>query len=181
MPLSDFSAQTAGEWDVSVRFLTRILYFSDQHRIPGNGGALLDDNVRNHVRDYLLNVSGPAALRGELLLDAVRKSGERHRNTAGARGPARFLHDVGQSLEDLWDWLKHRWWLLLFLVPALAGLRNFTAGFYLSAAPAVVAAVVLVGASAAAYLPIPETENHLMQIESSRYLNNEADHPRAGG
>lgn len=173
LPISDFKTKTEGEWDVSVRALTRVLYFSDQHSMPGNGGALLDEDVRNHVRDDLLNVSGP--MRYEESYSWMQCGNEENdtgspQDLADDRG---FLHDVGQSLGDFWDWFKHHWSLLLLAVPGLAELELFAGEFYLAAGPAVVAAVAVVGAAAAAELRIPETENHLLQIESSRYLKNQ--------
>jgi len=171
-PITDFKTVTKGDWDFSVREFTRIYYYAQAHQIPGNGGPLLDDDVRTHVRDQLLSISGPMGDHSYSWMQCGNQEQDAGtpQELADQRG---FLNDVEDTAGDFLEWLLRRWSLILIAVPALTELKAFAGVYDFASEQFVTAAVVAAGAAAAAELRIPETENHLLQIESSRYLKNQ--------
>ncbi len=82
-----------------------------------------------------------------------------------------FMEDLANTLEDL-AWIL----LIIFLIAAAVAVTIFTAGLggvLLLVLVSVVAAGVATAAALALVLTIPETENHLFLINTTKYLNNQ--------
>ena len=161
-----FGATSTGEWDVSVRDLVRVIYI-DNHV----GGSLLDSSVRTHVTQDLITVSGPH-------LDPTTYSwtacGDQEESTGSAEDRAdedNFVADALGDIGDIWDWLTSHWIVLLLL----AGVTGVFAspGFILKGPLTQLGALATAAGLLAGFVRVPETENHLLNIETSRYLNNQ--------
>lgn len=170
---------TNGEWDVTVRDLTRIRYFDRLHPVARPGSPLLDPEVRAHLDDVLLNIRGAL---GQATYH-VTACGDTE-NTTG--DPAQRAADVqwsqsigGQATSGLSQLLASLFnWLLALLGVAAVGLLASLLGpigpivaGILAVAGTVAAVLLLIGS----WLSIPETENHRLMIETARYLENQAD------
>src|SRR5262249_35446520 len=156
----------------------RVLFIDERARAAAGANTrsvkLLDDDVRDRLRDELISVSGPP-LSSESY--SLLECGNQERSTGT---PEDIAAEQGQdswlegALDDFWDGLK--WFFKrLILVLAIAVAAGAVAGAL--AVLGIPAALVAIGAGAAAIvvslLRIPETENHLFMIETSRYLKNQ--------
>jgi hypothetical protein len=153
-----------GNWDFSVRSLIRVLYL-DRLTVGFKLArlSLLDPAVRRHVRNDLITT--------DIYLGAADYPLTGCGNTEHATGDAadrvdddNILDDAADTIGDILDWLLKHWYLVY---PAVNSL--------LPGLP--VAVQMLIGAAETANaviqtVRIPETENHRLMIESSRYLNN---------
>jgi hypothetical protein len=172
LPCLNTFSTTKGEWDVTVRDLIRIL-FLDMPR-PGPAGvgppSILQPDVRDHVQFDLITVSGPPGPSGY----PVAGCG----NTEHDIGPPQeredehnWVNDTSSSIGDFLDWLLFRLLLtIVFLTTAalLAGIIALSLW-----GPAIINVWKVVGLAGIAYTQIPETENHRLMLESSRFLNNQ--------
>lgn len=153
-----------GDWDMAVRNVMRI-GFMDQ-RSPG----WLYPYARDNLRNQLMTAEGRPAERTYSLLGCG--------NTEESTGTAQERADERSWLEDAWnDVLEDAfWWFVLIIIAIVIGL--IVAG-YVAAGTAGAMAVAGVGTVAtvaviiAAQSDIPETENHLLMINSSKYLKNQ--------
>ena len=170
LPCHVVGKPTPGDWDMAVYLLTRVVYLARGER------ALFTDATRAKL-DHLLTLSGP--LQGESY--GLYQCGNPDNSTGSAEERAAeadfyddgFFDDVGNLLE----------WLLAFLAIVLiavaaALLLALAAGAALGPAGLVGAALAgaAVGAMAAlpiTFLRIEETENHLLMINSSKFLQNQ--------
>lgn len=171
---------TEGELDVHVRDYTRMFFL---HRDK----PILDQDVRDHIRDKLMIAWGPLGPETYSVLDCG--------NTEHSEGTPQDLLDerdfLDETLDDLGDlglWLLKRLALFAFLLGPVASVLGALANLIgagaavpaLIASPATIAAI---GAVAGGEIRAGETENHRLMIETSRYLKNqviieqEADHP----
>lgn len=155
-----------GEWDVAVRDLTRIFYVDREYEATYAGLGVLIPEVRKYVRDELLTASGPLGPAGYSLYSCGNQ--ERSTGTPQELADERdFGDEFLDALGDLFEWLLD---LLMFL---------FTFGLAMGTAALAGVWGVLVSAAGpfAAFLStlvtIPETENHRLMIETSRYLKNQ--------
>ena len=158
---------THGDWDMTVRNLTRIVYLDDRY-----GRTVLNPVVRDHIENDLLTADGPPADPTYPLWGCgnTQESTGTSQDRADERG---WVDDVGDWLKDnIPDWLKYLLVVFVFFAVAAAvaaavgGAIGLLAG---AAAGALAAAAVGLLASA----NIPETENHLLMINSSKYLKNQ--------
>ncbi len=175
---SDYSFMTEGEYDIDVRELVRILYFGG-----GVGPAprleflrVLDEPTIEHFWKDLLTVRGAP---GPESYSPVYDCGNREEELGMPDDYAdrqdwidRALEDLGDAIEYLWK----RWFLILALY--LTGPAGALAHAAVPLVPPVALPPVL-GFWAAEVDPlpfarVPETENHLLMIESSRFLTNQA-------
>ncbi|MBM4201300.1 MAG: hypothetical protein FJ189_08445 [Gammaproteobacteria bacterium] len=79
-----------------------------------------------------------------------------------------FMDDLGDTLEDLL-WLL----LLIFLIIAAAAIAAIVAAGGAAVAAIGTTLAIAAAVAAGALLTIPETENHLWMINSTKYLNNQ--------
>jgi len=150
-----------GEFDVVLRDLIRVLYLD-------KAGLVLYAGTRNHVLNDLLTVSGPLEEDSYSIFECGTQ--ERDVGSPQDRADDRAFTDSGLlgDLGDLLDWLWKR--IALFAAVAAALL----AAYFVFGLQWLMAAVAAAGAAglAAGFLRIPESENHLYMINSSRYLTN---------
>jgi hypothetical protein len=161
-----FGSPSSGDYDITVRDLLRVLFLDT----PAQGnGIVLDTPVRAHLINDLLTIDGPPLEDSYSLMEC----GDQEHSSGSPQERAddrnwtedTFAHDLG----DLLDWLLRR----LVLLAALAvgvGVALALLGPIASSLVAVVGGLAVVGLSIAR---VPETENHLLMINSSRYLTNQ--------
>lgn len=168
-----FFGKSTGEWDFSVRNLTRLAYL----------------NARYHDRVQMPLISA-AALKWmeEQLLTADGAPAQEKYSFAGC-GNTEESTGSSQDRADERDWTDQPFWqsvgdflwglFKLFVIIVLAYL--FALAFIVLLGTGVVGALIALGATAAAVAAvillggqiIPETENHLLQINTSKYLRNQ--------
>lgn len=167
-----------GDWDVNVRDLVRIYHLSKNGSMAP-GGAILDPGQREHIFNDLLSISG-APWPDDYPLSGCGDT-EHETGTPADRADERSWGEENFGwLADVWDVLK---WFLLAILIIFAILLALALLFYALGAGAAfsVAAwlggLVIVGVAVGALLlpwaRVPETENHLLMINTSRYLINE--------
>lgn len=163
--------ESVGEWDVSVRALTRIAFMNDNHKKKGRT-SLLDAAADRHIKDDLLSIRGGEGLKSYSFFQC----GNQEQSTGPSEeteADRETLPKAVSSVGDPFGWLLRRLLLILLLMGAV-----LTAGLILiplGAGP-VVAALAAASMFAGAVLifgRFPETENHILMIETSRYLRNQ--------
>ncbi len=179
LPCHIIDGTTDGEWDVSVRDLVRIYYLAGNVNLTFSapGGAILDTATARHIRDDLLTIDGAPGPDDY----ALTGCGNTERSTGSPQDRAderSWAEDNFAWLGDVWDVLK--WFLLIILIVLLVILTIFTLGAGLPLLVTVVAVAVEVAATGALIalaiamlVRLPETENHLLMINTSRYLTNQ--------
>jgi hypothetical protein len=166
--------ETEADFDVVVRDLTRVFFIDRQA-----GGAILDQTTRDRLRDQLLFISGPPLQSESYSLfecGNTEKSQGTPEEIAAEQGDNPLHEEV---FNDLWpgiEWLL--WRILLILLAALIIGAIATALVALAGPAGGLLAGVVIGAATLAgtivvFGRIPETENHMLMIESSRYLKNQ--------
>jgi hypothetical protein len=159
---------TDGEWDVILKEITRIYYLNDQ-----TGRSALDEDVRTHIRDQLLTLDGPpgpASYNIGECGDSEISVGPPSERADERNWTHSALEDVGDALGWLLKWLARLAAAAVGLGVAFAVLSALVGP--LLAAQAIAIATAL-AAAAITFGDIPESENHRLMIESSRYLNNQ--------
>ena len=151
---------SAGDWDATLKSLMRV---AELDRRSGGLGS----DARKHLNDTLIDIDGaPAQERYHFW-----ECGNEERSVGDPQSRSDDRDGVDSMLDDVWDsgwsWLAFLivFLLILLLIAALA-----IASLALLAA-AMTAAVIL--GAAALFLTIPESENHLWMINSTKYLNNQ--------
>lgn len=172
----DLFGTTHGDWDASLKDVVR-LYYIDRAAFATRSfqlGGVLDDFARDHIVRDLFTVDG----RTQPESYSFWECGDQQHSTGlpQDRADERDWYDddpVVNAIGDLLKWLWHRKWLFLGLA-GMAALGALGAAATGSSAP-LVAALVANGV-AGVYLGlgrVPETENHLLMINTSRYLINQ--------
>lgn len=187
------SFSTEGEYDVTVRELIRVLFLGTQGSKKQPGDANMGSTSRvfglpgcesegcSKTTDYI--VTELLTTKGGLSRHSYNPftdCGNQDRNTDSPEEYADRLDwtgDVVDGLVEGGEWLlEHLWVLLVFLAPAVGGLGGLAAAAnapgigFLGAAAVVMASPVM---DELPFFRIPESENHLLMIESSRYLTNQ--------
>ena len=160
---------TDGEWDVTVRQLTRAVYLDGmwwQH-------PLIRPDVRAHITNDLLAADGRPGLDSY----SIFQCGNTERSTGSAEDRAedsKWTSEALDSVGDIFSWLSKR---LLLLFAAASIVAGIVAAANLAGAQGLIANLlvtgVIAGSTAVGLARIPETENHRLNIETSRYLNNQ--------
>jgi hypothetical protein len=189
------SISVKGDADVGIRDMTRVFYLDDaldQNGVPtGKSRNIFDPATRAYVRDKLLTLHGKTGPDGYSILDCG--------NTEQSDGTPQdlldehdFLEETKDDIGDALGWFAKRFAVLALLLapPAqlaagiLSMLGENSAG---AAAASVVTSLGSIAVASAVVDPkIPETENHRLMIESSRYLKNQIiideqpNHPNIG-
>ncbi len=158
---------TTGDWDMTVRNLTRIVYLDQRY-----GMTVLNPVVRAHIQEQLLTAdAGPADETYPLWgCGNTQESTGTSQDRADERS---WVDDVGSWLKDnIPDWLKYLFIAFVFfaVAAAVAAAVGGAAGLLAGAAAGALAAGA-VGLLASSN--IPETENHLLMINTSKYLKNQ--------
>lgn len=170
LPCQVIGKAAKGDWDMTVYQLTRLVYLARGDR------ALFHPSTLGKL-DHLLTLSGP--LQGESY--GLYQCGNPDNTTGSAQERADeadfyddgFFSDVG----DLLEWLAAFLAIVLIAVAA-AILAAVTMGAALGPMGLVGAALAGAAAGAAAAVPITlirieETENHLLMMNTSKYLMNQ--------
>ena len=159
-------SKTQGDWDATLRVLVRVAYLAGER---GRAFFQLDPDALKHLSEKLLSVDGAPAQESYSLFQC----GNQERSTGPAADRVEdtdWTDEVVDSIGDLFSWLLKRLLLIAVAAVALSVLVAIPGG-------ALLAAIAAVGAAGAlgivAFLRIPETENHLMQINSAKYLINQ--------
>jgi hypothetical protein len=170
LPCHVVGAPPHGDWDMSVYQLTRLVFLARADR------ALFTEDTRAKL-DQLLTLSGP--LQGESY--GLYQCGNPDNTTGSAeeRAAEADFYDDGffDHVGDLVEWLLAFLSVVLIFVAAAV-----VAAAALGAAlgPAGLAGAALAGAAIGANVALPitlirieETENHLLMINTSKYLKNQ--------
>jgi len=159
--------KTHGDWDATLKDLIRVAEL-DRAR------PILSQEARTRLNDQLIDIDGgPAQERYHLWEcgNEERSVGSPQERSDDRDGFDGFMEDLANTLEDL-AWIL----LIIFLIAAAVAVTIFTAGLggvLLLVLVSVVAAGVATAAALALVLTIPETENHLFLINTTKYLNNQ--------
>lgn len=172
--------KSGGDWDMSVVNLTRLAYLERRH-VEQTGIRLVQASALANLREHLMSADGGPAEEKYPLAGCG--------NTEESSGSAQERADErGWTDEPFWrsvgDFLKFLFKLVLIIAIAfLIGLVLVTVF-----GPFIAGVLIAVGAVAAATLLfvdlVPETENHLLMINTSKYLHNQLiieDVPDADG
>jgi hypothetical protein len=153
----------AGEWDVSIRDLIRIVYLD-----RGSPNPILNPDTTNHIINDLISVSGPLEEESYSLFECGNQ--EDDTGSPQERADERSWTEDGlwDDIGDLLDWL---WKRLLIIVAVAAVIFAAAAVGFAWIIPII--ATVGVAAVAVGFLRIPESENHILMINTSRYLMNQ--------
>lgn len=161
----NFFGSTKGDWDATLKDLIRIAELDRQ--LPA-----LSTDARKHLNEQLIDIDGgPAQERYHFWEcgNEEKSVGDPQTRSDDRDGFDSFMDDLGDTLEDLF-------WILLIILLIIAAAviaAAVAAGGAIAAAIGTALAVAAVAATAAVLLTIPETENHLWMINSTKYLNNQ--------
>ena len=162
----DFSpGDDNGEWDVTVRELVRILYLSGSARGQREGGILAPSTI-DYMYDHLLAASGPLSDASySAIFDCGEPAGDELGSPEDRADRDAWYRDLLDDLGDFLEWAAITY-LTYGLVPGGGAL--IVAPFLLNG---------LGGDPTDIFLShwdvrIPETENHRLNIESSKFLIN---------
>lgn len=165
MPCHLFSTLKDGDanWDMSSKLIIRGLYL-DRLFLRRNNIELLTPEVRAYMRQKLIIAEKDL---GEPSYP-VTACGDSEHATGDAQhrvDDSNFFEDVGKAFGDFFNWLIKHWYVL---TPTL---------FLIQPAAETLLQELWVGGLIADALDqstrIPESENHRLMIESTRYLNNQ--------
>jgi hypothetical protein len=162
-----------GDWDAKMKSLIRILFLDKPIRIGGNSilsslpapsGFSDDQNLRGYIQNELITVDGPP---GEDTVGyKILGCGDHEKDT----GSAQDREDENDFWNNFWKDIKG---ILCWLKIALAGAAALAAAGIAANVLALGALAQALGAAALLAGTIPETENHQLMIESTRFLNNQ--------
>lgn len=164
--------KTVGEWDVDERDLIRILFLHNRSIEQFGSFGLLDPPTAKKLREDLITV--PTWLGPEEY--SPLGCGNQDYSTGNAQDRLEQGDWLRRAVKDVGD--VERWWVFRFLLT----LALWMAGGGLLAAAQQLFPAAVVGTAltlAPVLVPIgdqvriPETENHLLMIRSTQYLNNQ--------
>ena len=165
----DLSFTKRGDGDVAIREMTRVYFLNAKLLL--NRTAILAPVNATYLRDKLLTLHGRPGPASYPILGCG--------NTEQSSGTPQDLADEESWLDEAWndlgdafDWFARRAIVFSVLGGPAAVAALIGAGAAVPGA-AVAAAIAGVGALGINELNIPETENHRLMIESSRFLKNE--------
>jgi hypothetical protein len=150
-----------GNWDMSSRVLIRALYLD---RLYGRNRRLgmLGPQVRDYIRQKLI-ITDIRLGEPDYPMTGCGDSEHAEGDAANRVDDPNFFQQLGDDFGSFFDWLLKHWYVAIPALPEL-GADPFLQALAVGATytDAVVQA-----------LRVPETENHRLMIESTRYLNNQ--------
>lgn len=174
-----------GDYDMELVDLLRLYYVDLAHSGAVRASVpVIDDATRKRMAERLFTVRMEP--RAESYSFTECGNTERHQGTAqDTVDEASFLDDAADAIGDVLKWVLFflfLWAVIVVALMAAAAAASLGGAAAVGAVALTVvagsAAVVVAGAPVAAWvlsqLRIPETENHLLMINSSRYLINQA-------
>lgn len=164
--IENFSFKSAGEFDVDVRVLVRLLYIAGP---VGRQPSILAPETIDHMYAQLLATRGaPSDGTYSIFGDCGEPAGDQLGSPEDTADRHAWYNEVADAIGDALEWLR-----TLFFKTAVYALVSPPA---LAAAPFLIAAGVdptdLITPLPFADIRIPETENHRLMIESSKFLVN---------
>ncbi len=156
---------THGDWDATLKNLIRIAELD--RRQPA-----LSDEARTYLNEQLIDIDGGPAAENYHFWEC----GNEEKSVGSPQDRSDDRSGFDSMMEDLWDsgWdILSFLAILLILIAAIIAAVAVVAGAVAAITVAIVLIVVAVAAAALATLTIPETENHLWMINSTKYLNNQ--------
>ena len=156
---------TKGDWDATLKDLIRI---AELDRLR----PVLSDEARRKLNEELIDIDGGPAQESYHLWECGNEEksvGTPQQRSDDRDGFDSFMDDLGDTLGDL------LWLLLLVLIVVVAAIAVaiIAAGGAVAAGATAVVVAIAASAAAAVLLTIPETENHLWMINSTKYLQNQ--------
>jgi hypothetical protein len=164
--METLSEKSNGEFDVDVREFVRLLYIAGPvGRLP----SLLAPATIDHMYAALLATQGPPSDESySIVTGCGEPAGDQLGSPEDAADRHAWYNEVADAIGDAFEWLA-----ALFFKTAVFSVAGPAS---LVAAPFLVAAGVdptdLIAPLPFADVRIPETENHRLMIESSKYLVN---------
>jgi hypothetical protein len=155
-----------GEWDASIKDLIRLVLLDTGEQ------PVIKPDVRDHVFNDLISLDGPP---GAASYSLISQCGNQERSTGTPQDRASENSggdDFWDDLGDAFDWLWKRL-VFIFLVLTVAGLAALAAAAISPLGGAALGAAVIAAGATLVFLRIPETENHRLMIESTRFLENQ--------
>jgi hypothetical protein len=175
----DSNSFTNGDWDMRMKTLIRILYidaatFGDNVSpsilagLPPPDAHPEDQSLRGYIENHLISLETEVGTDSYSVLGC----GDNERDTDSSQDREDSANSDGDVLDTVGDVGN---WFIKFLVHLILSL---TAGGLVGAVAGLAGggtAVILgaLGAAAVAVGQIPETENHRLMIESTRFLKNQ--------
>ena len=156
-----------GDWDMAERNLIRIAYLIRRDGLDGDGAPLHDAYLQ--LRNNLLTLD--RGLEGDSH-SIVFGCGNDTGHTGAPEDRANDRADSGKSRNDA---LGDLGWFLLMLLLLLVAAALVAAALVALGIAGAIAAAAAVAIVVATFLVanIPETENHLLGINTTKYLNNQ--------
>ncbi|MBA8903174.1 hypothetical protein [Phyllobacterium sp. P30BS-XVII] len=157
-----------GDWDMAVIALLRALYIDRKYHLN-----VIFSDTKQYVFNNLLSISGE--LEGDSYDVASCGNQDNDQGSAQERVDEEAFYNDGffGDLGDLLGWL-FRWLIVILIIAAFflspAGILSALATAAASVVAATVAALVTIWVL---QIRVPETENHLLMINSSKYLTNQ--------
>lgn len=182
--LTHFDTAKEGDGDMALKDVTRIFFLAENARRSGK--EIVKAPAREHVRDKLLLARGPLGEPGYSILACGNTDNLSEGTPKDILDERAWLNETIDFLGDAASWFAHA--LAIFVLlgggPALVAFIGEGAALPSAAIAAAIATdTVIISVS---QFKIPETENHRLMIESSRFLKNELiieeqkDHPNVG-
>jgi hypothetical protein len=180
-PLDPFGDQGA-DFDMTVKEVVRILYLSGA--VSGSN-AILDAATVTHMYKKLLPARGGVGRATfDVIADCANTANESLGTPEDYADGQDTLGDVGEAFEEAGEWLFNFFTKVVIVYAAAAVSAPLTAaGLIAMHVIGLEDPLVIIGAPPFD-VRFPETENHRLMIESSRYLTNAAiisDLRRRGG
>jgi hypothetical protein len=170
----DLASTVVGDWDMRMKGLMRVLFLDRTRQTPQGTQSVLSEltpdgsmTTRQYILQNLISIDGGPGQEAY----SWTSCGDNEKSTGSAQdrdddnGEGSDLLD---SIGDILTWFLRRL-ILIAAVLSVAGVIAAIGGL-------VQLTIVVAGAAAVAAIlagNIPETENHRLMIESTRFLNNQ--------
>jgi hypothetical protein len=164
--IEDFSGKSHGEFDIDVRELVRLLYIAGP---VGRQPSLLAPATIDHLYAELLATRGPPSDGSYSVFGSCAEpAGDDLGSPEDTADRHAWYNEVADAIGDAFEWLR----TLFFksVVYAVAAPPTLVAAPFLIAAG--IDPTDLITPLPFADIRVPETENHRLMIESSKYLVN---------
>jgi hypothetical protein len=164
LPCTFVGTAGPGDWDMAVIALLRAVYVD-----INSGAGAISAPTGEHIFSQLLTISGPL----ESPSYGLHECGNTENDTGSPQERSDeddfYDNDFFRELGDIFEWLL-KWLVVVVIVAFALSLGVLLVGPVVIPAVGIPAAVVIITAT---QVRIPETENHLLMINTSRYLTNQ--------
>lgn len=156
--LSDADAN----WDMSSRGLIRAVYLDRLYKSLHPRQVMLTPQVRDYIRQKMI-ITDIHVGEDSYAITACGDSEHAEGSAQDRVDDPGFFQQLGEDLGDFFNWLVKHWYVAIPILPELG-------------ADPLINSVAVAGVYSDAVVQsvrVPETENHRLMIESTRYLNNQ--------